>query len=188
MRAFGILSLLLVLTPAAASAQAQTFRPSFSVQASAGPTVVNSGHTVAAAVGFSPWSRVTFLVDVQRTELSSRITPSSGPNNRSPYIEFRGGTITAVSGEVRVGLWPANRVTPYVLAGIGRGESRPTVNDVFPEPITNDVAFAFFGAGVHVPVGKHLGLFGDFRVAGGPEGYDSMIVMYPVRFGMAWRF
>ena len=185
MRALFLALLALVLAPAAA--QAQSFNPSFSVQAAAGPTVVNSGHTVAAAVGFSPWSRVTFLVDVQRTELSSRVTPAPF-NNRSPYIEFRGGTITAVSGEVRVALFPPDRITPYVLAGFGGGESRPTVNEYFPEAVRNDVGFVFFGGGVQVPVRNHLSVFGDFRVIGGPEGYDSMIVMYPVRIGMAWRF
>ena len=185
MRASFVALLALVVAPAAA--QAQSFNPSFSVQAAAGPTVVNSGHTVAAAIGFSPWSRVTFLVEVQRTELSSRVTPSAF-NNRSPYIEFRGGTITAVSGEVRVALFPPDRITPYVLAGFGGGESRPTVNQHFPEAVRNDVGFVFFGGGVQVPVRNHLSVFGDFRVIGGPEGYDSMIVMYPVRIGMAWRF
>ena len=185
MRALFVALLVLVFAPAAA--HAQSFSPSFSVQAAAGPTAVNSGHTVAAAVGFSPWSRVTFLVDVQRTEMSSRVTPYP-LNDRNPYIEFRGGTITAVSGEVRVALFPPDRITPYALAGFGGGESRPTVNATFPNAVRNDVAFAFFGAGLQVPVHRHLSVFGDFRVIGGPEGDDSMIVMYPVRFGMTWRF
>ena len=185
MRASFVALLALVVAPAAA--QAQSFNPSFSVQAAAGPTVVNSGHTVAAAIGFSPWSRVTFLLDVQRTELSSRVTPYP-LNDRNPYIEFRGGTITAVSGEVRVALFAPDRITPYVLAGFGGGESRPTVNEYFPEAVRNDVGFVFFGGGVQVPVRDHLSVFGDFRMIGGAEGYDSMIVMYPVRLGMAWRF
>lgn len=171
-------------TAGVASAQAQPFRPSFSIQAAGGPTAVNSGHTISAAVGFSPWSRVTFLLDAQRTETSPRIAN----NNGSPYTDLRGGTMEALSGEVRVTFWPVNRVTPYVLAGFGGGNTRPTVNEVFPDPVTNKVAFIIFGAGVHVPVGNRFSVFGDFRVLGGPEGYDSMIVMYPVRFGMGWRF
>ena len=185
MRALFVLLLIVFSAPAAATAQ--PFSPSFSVQAAAGPTVVNSGHTVSAAAGFSPWSRVTFLVDVQRTQIESRITPRP-TNSRNPYIEFRGGTVTAVSGEVRVALFPPDRITPYVLAGFGRGESRPTVNEHFPEAVRNDVAFLLFGAGVQVPVRNHLSVFGDFRMLAGPEGYDSMIVMYPVRVGMALRF
>ena len=185
MRALFVALLALVFAPAAA--HAQSFSPSLSVQAAAGPTVVNSGHTVSAAVGFSPWSRVTFLVDVQRTEIESRITPRPS-NSRNPYIEFRGGTVTAVSGEVRVALFPPDRITPYVLAGFGGGESRPTVNEHFPEAVRNDVGFVFFGGGVQVPLRDHLSVFGDFRMIGGAEGYDSMIVMYPVRVGMAWRF
>ena len=185
MRALKVLLMLMVCLPAIASAQ--SFAPSFSIQAAAGPTVVETGHTISAAVGFSPWSRVTFLLDVQRTQQNSRIRRTQTPGYSS-VSTFRGGTMTAVSGEVRVALFPPNRLTPYVLAGVGRGESRPTVNADFPSPVKNDTGFIFFGGGVHMPLWNRLSAFGDFRMLAGVEGNDSMIVMYPVRAGIAWRF
>ena len=186
MRVVCVAALVSVLFPAAASAQSPA--PKFSIQAAAGPMIVDAGNTVALAAGFSPWSRVTFLVDVQRTQLSSRVSPSPAPNDRNPYVEFRGGTVTAVSGEVRLALFPPDRITPYALAGFGAGESRPTVNATFPDAVRNDTAFVFFGGGVQVPLGGRLSAFGDFRMMVGAEGNDSMLVMYPVRLGIALRF
>src|SRR5918993_2998124 len=112
--------LLALMVPAAANAQG--YSPSFSVQAAAGPTIVETGYTVSVAAGFSPWSRVTFLLDVQRTEQNPRITRIDTPEYSS-VSTFRGGTMTAVSGEMRVGLFPATRWKPYVMAGFGRGLS-----------------------------------------------------------------
>ena len=148
MRALCVLSLLSLLVPAVANAQSSG--PSFSLQAAAGPTLVESGYTVSAAAGFSPWSRVTFLLDVQRTVQNPRITRIDTPEYSS-VSTFRGGTMTAVSGEARVSLFPANRLTPYLLAGFGRGTSHPTVNEDFPNPVENEARFIFFGGGVHVP-------------------------------------
>jgi hypothetical protein len=176
-----VLWLVVVFVPAGASAQ--SFRPSFSLHAAAGPTIIDEGHTVAAAAGISPSSRVTFLVDFQRTEILPQVkrTPTS-------FSASRGGTMTAVSGEVRLALFPPRRFTPYALAGVGRGESRPTVNQDFPIPVENDTAFIFFGGGVHVPLWRRISAFGDFRMLIGGEGDDGLLVMYPVRFGMAVRF
>jgi opacity protein-like surface antigen len=187
MRALFVALLALVLAPAAA--QAQSFNPSFSVQAAAGPTLVESGYTVSVAAGYSPWSRVTFLLDVQRTQQNPRITRTDTPEYSS-VSTFRGGTMTAVSGEARVGLFPASRWTPYVMAGFGRGISHPTVNQDFPTRVENQTRFIFFGGGVHVPVREHLSFFGDLRLLVGAEGThaDGLLAMCPVRIGMAWRF
>jgi hypothetical protein len=180
MRVFGVLSLLLVLVPSVGSAQSLT--SSVSVQAAAGPTLSDSGHNLSAAVGFTPLSRVTLFLDVQRTHLSSRLT-----RHERGFTAFRGGTMTAVSGEVRVGLWPVHRVTPYVLGGLGAGVSRPNVNSTFPEAVTNDARFMFFGGGVHVPLRERLSVFGDARMLIGAEG-GELLAMAPVRVGLAWRF
>jgi len=180
MRIVCVVSLLSLLVPAVASAQSGA--PSVSLQAAAGPTLVDPGYNVSAAVGFSPLSRVTLFLDVQRTHLSSRTT--RGDDGSSA---FRGGTMTAVSGEVRVGLWPAHRVTPYVLAGLGAGKSRPNVNETFPVAVTNDTRFAFLGGGVHVPLRDGLSVFGDARILLGEEA-NELLVMLPVRVGVAWRF
>ena len=144
--------------------------------------IVDAGHNVSVSVGFSPVSRLTLFVDVQRTQLSSRTTRSERESS-----SFRGGTMTAVSGEVRVGLWPAHRATPYVLAGFGAGESRPTVNETFPDPVTNDVRFMFFGGGVHVPLRDRLSLMADARLLIGAEAGETLAIA-PVRVGIAWRF
>jgi hypothetical protein len=180
MRALCVVSFVLVL--AATVASAQSLAPSVSIQAAAGPTIVDTGYHVSAAVGFSPMSRVTLLLDVQRTHLSSRSTRSERGSGA-----FRGGTMTAVSGEVRVGLWPAQRVTPYVLAGLGAGVSQPTVNEAFPDRVTNDVRFMFFGGGIHVPLRERLSLFSDARLLVGAEAGETLAIV-PVRVGIAWRF
>jgi hypothetical protein len=78
-------------------------------------------------------------------------------------------------------------VTPYVLGGLGAGVSRPNVNSTFPEPVTNDVRFMFFGGGVHVPLRERLSVFGDARMLIGTEG-GELLAMAPVRVGLAWRF
>ena len=145
--------------------------------------MVDPGNHVSVGVGFSPMSRVTLLFDVQRTHISSRIT-----RHEHGASAFRGGTLTAASGEVRVSLWPAQRVTPYALAGLGGGVSRPNVNATFPDRVTNSAGFLFFGGGVQVPVRDRLSVFGDVRMIAGAEGRDGLLAMIPVRVGVAWRF
>ena len=184
-----VCALLLLAVVLPAVARAQSAGPSFSVQAAAGPTLAETGYTVSTAVGFAPWSRITFLLDVQSTRQNPRITRIDTPGYSS-VSTFRGGTMTAVSGEVRASLFPAVRWTPYVLAGLGRGTSEPTVNEDFPTAVTNDARFIFFGGGVHVPIRQHLSAFGDIRLLVGAEGKDAdgLLAMCPLRFGMVWRF
>ena len=180
MRTACVVVLVLTSLPAAASGQAAS--PSVSIQAGAGPTLVDAGHHLSAAVGFSPLSRMTLFLEVQRTQLSSRVT-------RTPHSvsRFRGGTLTAVSGELRLGLFPTDRVTPFGSIGIGAGVSHPTVNETFPDRVRNDARFASVGGGIHVPVGDRLSLFGDVRwMLGGEAG--ELLAMMPVRAGLAWRF
>ena len=180
MRALGVVSLVLVLVPAVASAQ--SLAPSVSIQAAVGPTIVDTGHHLSAALGFSPMSRVTLLLHLERTQLSSRIT-----RNELGSSAFRGGTLTSVSGEARVAPWPNQRVTPYVLAGLGAGVSQPTINEAFPDDVTNDVRFMLFGGGVHVPLRERLSLFGDVRLLAGAEAGETLAIV-PVRVGIAWHF
>jgi hypothetical protein len=180
MRVLCVVWLLVILVPSVVAAQ--SLPSSVSIQAAAGPTVTDTGHHVSAAVGYTPISRVTIFLDVQRTHLASRVT-----RHERGFSGFRGGTMTAVSGEVRVGLWPVQRVTPYALAGLGAGVSRPTVNAMFPDRVTNDARFMFFGGGVHVPLRERLSVFGDARMLVGVEA-GELLAMAPVRVGLAWRF
>ena len=154
----------------------------FSLQVGAGPLLKSDGHTVSAAFGFSPISRVDLVVNVERDHL---------PFQRDTFSDSlsitRGGTLTWVSGEVRASVFPPHRISPYGLAGIGDGRSRPTVNDAFPNPVENDLRVVYFGGGVRVPIRSGLSVFGDARAMLALEG-DGLTGLWPVRAGVAWRF
>ena len=181
-----ILSSALLVSAGLATASAQT--PSVSIHAAGGPTLVDTGHNLSAGLSFSPLSRVTFTLDAERTHLNSRITESEDPGGHRVTSSFRGGTMNAVTGSVRVSLFPEGRLTPYVLAGMGRGVSKPNVNEQFPTPVTNDAVFGFAGAGLSIPAGRHLSLFADARLMVGGEGNDGTLVIAPLRAGVNWRF
>lgn len=165
------------MLPRAAASQ------SFVVHGAAGPTISDAGHSLAAGAGFSPTSRVTVLVDVERTHLSSRVRD----DGRGGTSAFRGGTLTMGAAEVRVTLLGRDRLTPYGLAGFGAGVSRPNVNEIFPEPRTNAVRAVFFGGGIHVPLRPRLSIFADARMIVGAEA-GELLAIAPVRAGLAWRF
>lgn len=166
-----------MLLPAHAGAQA------VDLHGSAGPTLVDRGLSVAGGGGWSPWSRVTVTVDVERTALATRFAS----DGRGGGSAFRGGTILLAAGGVRVALFQAHRVTPYVVAGLAAGRSRPTVNDRFPDAVTNDVRAIFAGAGVEVPLAPRLGAFADVRMQVGGDG-GEVLALAPLRAGLRWRF
>lgn len=181
-----ILSSVLLLSAGVAPSAAQT--PSVSVHAGGGPTVVDTGYNVSAGLAFSPWSRVTLMVDAERTHLNTRTSESQDPGGHRVTSSFRGGTMNAVTGTVRVSLFPEGRLTPYVLAGMGRGVSKPNVNEQFPTPVTNDAVFAIAGAGLSIPLRDQLSLFADARMLFGAEGVEGILAIVPVRAGVSWRF
>lgn len=152
------------------------------VQGAAGPTLVDRGYSAAVGAGWAPWSRLLLSANLERTRLFSRVT-GDGRGSSS----FRGGTVTLGTGELSLALFARNRVTPYVLAGIAAGVSRPTVNAAFPVPVRNDVRAVFGGAGIHVPLGPRVGLFADARMMLGDEG-DELLAIAPLRLGVSWRF
>lgn len=170
-----ILSLLLVSS--AASGQ------SLLLHGSAGPTLIDSGYSAAAGIGFSPASRLTVLLGAERTHLSSEVTS----DGRGGGSAFRGGTFTLGAAELRVELLGRDRVSPYLLGGIAAGVSRPNVNETFPDPVTNHVRAFFFGGGIHVPLRGGISMFGDARMIVGAEAGESLAIL-PVRVGVAWRF
>ena len=177
--------LLLLLSPQVVTGQTPDTPPGldrFSLQVGAGPLLNSGGHTLSAAFGFSPISRVDLVVNVERDHLPfQRDTFSDG------FSITRGGTLTSVSGEVRASVFPPHRVSPYGFAGIGGGVSRPTVNDAFPDPVENDLRVVYFGGGVRVPIRNGLSVFGDARAKLAMEG-DGILGVWPVRAGVAWRF
>lgn len=155
----------------------------FTLQFGAGPLLKSGGHNLSAAFGFSPISRIDLMVSVERDHLPFQRETFDGG-----YSLTRGGTLTAVSGEIRASVLPPDRVSPYGVAGIGGGISRPTVNDEFPTPVENDLRVVYFGGGVRVPIRGGLNIFGDARVMLALEGNDGILGVWPVRAGVAWRF
>src|SRR5687767_11956095 len=83
-------------------------RPRFGVQVAAGPTLVGRATVVSAAAGYVPVSWLEVLVNVERIDAPMQTT-------RYPdgYSISRGGTMTFVSGEVRVAPPPEARVSPF---------------------------------------------------------------------------
>ena len=154
----------------------------FSLQVGAGPLLNSGGHTLSAAFGVSPISRIDLVVNVERDHL---------PFQRDTFSDSlsltRGGTLSWVSGEVRASVFPPHRVSPYGFAGIGGGMSRPTVNDAFPDPVENALRVVYFGGGVRVPIRSGFSVFGDARAMLALEG-DGLLGVWPVRAGLAWRF
>lgn len=173
----GLVSLLFLVCPCIASGQ------SFSLQGSVGPTLVDTGHSLAAGIGFSPGSHVSILFDVERTHLSSRLRT----DGRDGVAGFRGGALTLGSAQVHVALRGRDRIGPYGLAGFAAGVSRPHVNELFPDRVTNDVRAIFFGGGIHVPLKARISLFADGRMMIGEEA-GELLAVAPIRAGVAWRF
>jgi hypothetical protein len=178
MRVFtAFVSLLLLVCPRIASGQ------SFLLQGAAGPTLSDTGHSLAAGVGFSPASRLTISLDFERTHLSSRSRGDGGGG----VAAFRGGTLTLAAAQLRVAPFGLDRVGPYGLAGFAAGVSRPNVNQLFPDRVTNDVRAIFFGGGIHVPLKEQVSLFADGRMMIGAEA-GELLAVAPIRAGVAWRF
>jgi hypothetical protein len=46
---------------------------SFALHGAAGPTLIDSGYSLAAGIGFSPTSHITILLGIERTRLATRV-------------------------------------------------------------------------------------------------------------------
>lgn len=175
-RALFAVSVLSLAAPALAAGQGTGAR--VSVQGAAGTHLNAGGHSLSVSLGFSPHERLDLLISGERIHVPAEMTR---------FGATRGGTSTFISGEVRFAPVTFDRVSPYVLASMGRGQSRPTVNDLFPNRVTNDAWLLFVGGGVRVPLTAHLGAFADMR--SGIQGeLDTIFLLLPVRAGIAWRF
>jgi hypothetical protein len=73
------------------------------------------------------------------------------------------------------------------MTGAGIGVSRPNVNEVFPDPVTNTAHVLFSGGGLAVPLGPHVRVSADmgFFLVG---ERDAIGLILPLRGGLAWRF
>ena len=171
-----LMSLVWLGSPGVANGQ------SFELHGSAGPTMTDTGNSLAAGAGFSPTSRLTIVFDFERTHLSSRTSRNGGV-----VSSFRGGTLLLGTAGLRFEPFGRDRFGPFGVAGVAAGVSRPNVNDMFPGRVTNSVRAMFVGGGVHVPFGA-LAVFADARIMVGSEGNEGIVAIAPARAGIAWRF
>ena len=154
-----------------------------SVQVAGGPTVMGGATAMSAALAYAPVSWLELLVNVER--IHAPLQSTRYPNG---YSVTRGGTMTYASGELRIVPLPKARVLPFAMAGVGRGISRPTVSAEFPEPVQNELRVFYLGGGAGIPLRRGFSLLGDARAMLALEGYDSVLGIWSVRGGVAWRF
>jgi hypothetical protein len=86
----------------------------------AGGPLISSGSVVSAAFGFSPTSRLRLLLNVERDRL-----PFESKNIDGGTSITRGGTLTFASGEVRVLILSATRVSPFAMVAPGPALGAP---------------------------------------------------------------
>jgi hypothetical protein len=177
-----LVTALLLAAPPAATGQAPPGR--LSIQGALGTNANVGGNTQALSVGFRAGNRVGIFVNAERSHLPTEVTEHEHGSSAT-----RGGTTTFVSGEIQVLPFTRTRVLPYAVAGVGGGVSRPNVNDIFPERVTNDAGLVFFGGGVRVPATEYLSVVADLRWVLQVERQGAGVFLFvPVRGGLAWRF
>lgn len=171
-----------VVSPAVAAAQDSGV--GVFVQGAAGTHLSDGGDTRSAGLGLSFGRRFAVAVHVERSHVPTDVTFYD-----DGYAATRGGTTTFVSGEFRYVPITYRRLSPYVLLGIGRGRSRPNVNEFFPNRVEHDVMLVFPGFGARVRLTDHLDAFGDLRIMFVSRvGEPDAGVFGPIRGGLAWRF
>lgn len=188
-RRAGLLMVLVLGVPASAAraqegAQTTAPEPRWTVEGAAGLQVYYDGSAQSVAFGFSPNRSLTVLVSAERTHIQDRVALYE-----YGYSAERGGTEQFVTGGVRYAFLTRRRVSPYVLGGIGRGISRPNVNEFFPDRKERNIHVLYYGGGVRIPVGPRFDAFVDARfIMSAEAATDYFGVRMPVRAGIAWRF
>ena len=181
---FLAVALLLFAVPAVAAAQGGG--SNVTVQGAVGGLLVDGGHSEVLSVGVLPMDRVGFLVSAERLHIPTEVTQY--PDG---YSIRRGSSSTFVSGELRFPFASSRRVSPYALAGGGRGKWRQNVNAQFPGPgASGDATLIFAGGGVRVPLTDHLSAFADLRfvLQFDKDTEDGFYPFYPLRAGLSLRF
>lgn len=185
----GLLVVLALGVPASAAraqegAQTTAPEPHWTVEGAAGLQVYYDGSAQSVAFGFSPNRSLTVLVSAERTHIQDRVALYE-----YGYSAERGGTEQFVTGGVRYAFLTRRRVSPYVLGGIGRGISRPNVNEFFPDRKERNIHVLYYGGGVRIPVGPRFDAFVDARfIMSAEAATDYFGVRMPVRAGIGWRF
>jgi hypothetical protein len=172
---------LLILLVSAGIANAQ----SWAVHGSAGPTLRDPGHSVAAGVEFAPNRYVALVVNAERTHLADYVR-----HYGDVISTFRGATLTLGTVELRVTPFGNHRWGPYGLMGTGAGVARANHAPRFSgEGTTGRVRSVFLGGGLHLPIRERLSAFAEFRMmlVGEEEG-EGLVGAGPLRAGFGWRF
>jgi hypothetical protein len=160
---------------------ASAFRqPQFSLEGAAGVQLgYDGGSLQSASFGFAPTRSLTLLLSAERTHIPTKVR-----SYEHVWSAERGGTVQFVSAEVRYAFLAGRRISPFVLGGMGRGLSRPNVNEYFPDRVEREIGVVYYGGGVRIPLGTRFDALVDARfTATGDEG-----IFMPLRAGVAWRF
>jgi hypothetical protein len=182
----GLVILVLVLSATAASAQdaaGGTPRLRWSVEGAAGVQLDYTGTIQSVAFGFAPTRSLTLLIGAERSRTDDKIEFYPGG-----FASERGGLVEFVSAELRYAFVANRRVSPYAVAGTGRGVERPNVNDFFPYGVDRRIVVIYFGAGARIPVHRRLDAFVDWRLIITGDDAAEMAVLGPLRAGLAFRF
>ncbi len=157
---------------------------SVSVQGAIGSHIGDGGDAQSLSLGVSFGERFGVVVNAERSYVPTEVTFFD-----AGYSASRGATTRFISGEFRYVPVTYKRISPYVIAGVGRGVSRPHVNEFFPNRVTHKVTLQFPGFGVRVLVTEHLSAFADIRfMFQSRRGEPDAGGFGPVRGGLAWRF
>ena len=181
----GLVTLVLVLTTAPASAQDSAGEPHlrWSIEGAAGVQLAYTGSIRCVAVGFAPTRSLTLLVGAERSRTEDEIEFYS-----DGYASERGGVVEFVSAEMRYAFFAKKRVSPYVVAGAGRGVERPNVNELFPYGVDRTIVAIYYGGGARIPIHRRLDAFADWRLILTGDDAAEMAVLGPLRAGIAVRF
>ena len=174
----GLCVLACALSPSAVAAQSR-----LSVEGSAGAQISYSGNAQSVAAGFALTPRLTVLAAAERSYIKDTI-------DRYPdgYGFERGGTEQFVTVALRYEFLPGRRVSPYALGGVGRGISRPNVNEFFPDRKRREIGVLEYGGGARFPLNSRLTAFADVRMIMMMEASsDYFGARMPVRAGLAFR-
>ena len=174
---------ILVVASAEASGDEGSESPHrLNVNVAAGSHLHEGGNLQAVSLGYTQWRGLTVLLNVERNHVATRIRRY--PNG---FSAARGGTLTFLSGEVRYAVWHHKRVSPFGFAGVGYGLSRPNVNDLFPNRVTNTADVVYVGGGMSFQPTDRLGVWADakFQLMAGRQEIGAL---RSVRAGVTWRF
>lgn len=173
----GLVIIVLVLAAAAASAQDATGGPPqlrWSIEGAVGVQLDYTGTIQSVAFGFAPTRSLTLLIGAERSRTDDKIEFYS-----DGYSSERGGLVEFVSAELRYAFFANSRVSPYAVAGAGRGVERPNVNELFPDGTDRNIVVIYYGAGARIPIHRRFDAFADWRLIITGDDAAEMAVLGP---------